>query len=88
MFPDGALTGTTWQECCVEHDIVYWCGGTPEMRVEADLQLKSCVADRYASWMGAVMRPGVGVGGHPWMPAYWRGGYGHKYPAPYYGLDG
>jgi hypothetical protein len=71
----------------VEHDIAYWCGGTSEMRVEADHQLQRCVAERYRSWMGAVMRPGVLVGGHPWVPAYWRWGYGHAYPVPYYGLD-
>jgi len=87
MWPDGMFTGVTWQECCVEHDLAYWCGGTRQMRVEADRELQRCVAEQYGGWMGAVMRPGVLVGGHPWVPAYWRWGYGHRYPAPYYGLD-
>lgn len=57
------------------------------MRAEADEQLERCVAETYGSWMGKAMKCGVRVGGHPWVPAYWRWGYGHAYPAPYYGLD-
>jgi hypothetical protein len=37
--------------------------------------------------MAYTMKLGVGVGGHPWVPAYYRWGYGHDYPAPYYGSD-
>jgi hypothetical protein len=33
--------------------------------------------------MGAVMHPGVCVGGAPYVPAYWRWGYGHKFPKGY-----
>ena len=83
MWPDGMFTGETWQTCCVEHDIAYWCGGTPAMRVEADEELRQCVGLRYHGWMGALMKPGVRVGGVPWLPAYWRWGYGHRFPEPY-----
>ena len=83
MWPDGFFTGEVWQACCVVHDIAYWCGGTPEMRRQADNELKRCVGDEYQSWMGALMKPGVRLGGAPWVPAYWRWGYGHAYPEPY-----
>jgi hypothetical protein len=83
MWLDGWFTGETWQACCVEHDIAYWCGGTKAMRHEADEKLRVCVGDRFHDWMGAVMKPGVRVGGGPHIPAYWRWGYGHKFPAGY-----
>ena len=83
LWPDGMFTGESWQSCCVEHDIAYWCGGTRGMRRQADEALRQCVAERYHGWMGALMKPGVRVGGAPWVPAYWRWGYGHKYPAGY-----
>jgi hypothetical protein len=67
----------------VEHDIAYWCGGTKAMRMEADEKLETCVGDRYHDWMGALMKPGVCIGGTPYIPAYWRWGYGHEFPAGY-----
>ena len=87
LWPDGFSAAANWRSCCVDHDIAYWCGGTPEMRAEADRVLKHCVGEKYAGWMGALMKPGVLVGGHPWLPTSWRWGYGHDYPAPYYDLD-
>lgn len=87
MWFDAMVTGESWQDCCVEHDIAYWCGGTKAMRREADAELERCVAGHYRRWMGALMEPGVRVGGAPWVPAYWRWGYGHEYPAGYSGPD-
>ena len=83
MWPDAMFTGESWQACCVTHDIAYWCGGTCTMRKAADEELERCVGDHYQTWMGALMKPGVRVGGPPWIPAYWRWGYGHEYPAGY-----
>jgi hypothetical protein len=83
MWPDGMFTGETWQRCCVEHDMAYWCGGTRAMRKDADRELRECVGREYRSWMGAVMYPGVYLGGAPHVPAYWRWGYGHRYPKGY-----
>lgn len=84
IWPDGMFTGESWQRCCVEHDLSYWCGGSAEMRRGADEALRQCVGAEYAGWMGALMEPGVRVGGAPWVPAYFRWGYGHKYPAGYF----
>ena len=83
MWPDEMITGESWQVCCVKHDIAYWCGGTAKMRKDADDALRGCVGDHYHAWMGALMEAGVRVGGPPWVPAYWRWGYGHKFPSQY-----
>ena len=83
IWPDGMFTGETWQACCVAHDITYWCGGSEQDRDDADDELGRCVGEHYKRWMGALMKPGVCVGGAPWIPAYWRWGYGHAYPAGY-----
>lgn len=78
LWPDG-----WWQECCVEHDMAYWCGGTWAQRKQADERLAECVADRAGAWLGALMELGVRLGAPPWMPAYWRWGYGRDYRAGY-----
>ena len=78
MWPDG-----TWAECCVNHDIPYWCGGSSQQRRDADRTLKMCVSNRHSNWMGALMYWGVRVGGHPWIPFHWRWGFGRAYPAGY-----
>jgi len=83
MSPDGMFTGETWQDCCVDHDITYWCGGSRAERADADKKFGRCISERYHAWWGALMQVGVCVGGAPWIPAYWRWGYGHKYPAGY-----
>jgi hypothetical protein len=83
-WPDAMFTGDGWQGCCIEHDLAYWCGGTAQMRRDADEALRQCVAKDYAGWVGAVMKPGVRLGGAPWVPAYFRWGYGHPYPAGYF----
>jgi len=81
-FPDG-----TWQGCCVEHDIAYWCGGSRRQRCAADRALADCVARSDPTWRGTVlgplMRGGVGLGGAPWLPTYFRWGFGHAWPGGY-----
>ena len=83
MWLDGWFTGSSWQECCVDHDVVYWCGGPGSRRSKADEALRGCVADEFQGWMGGVMWMGVRLGGHPWVPAYWRWGYGNDWPSSY-----
>ena len=77
IFPDGV-----WQRCCVEHDMRYWCGGTREQRCEADKDLQQCVAHspgRFVRVIAPFMRAGVWIGGTPWLPTYWRWGYGYPW---------
>ena len=73
-----------WVECCVEHDMPYWCGGTAEDRRRADAGLADCVAERIGRpVLGEVMYLGVRVGGGPWWPADWHWGYGWDWPHRY-----
>src|SRR6185503_15141506 len=39
LSPDGS-----WQACCVEHDIDYWCGGSADDRRRAHATLRTCIA--------------------------------------------
>jgi hypothetical protein len=71
MWPNG-----TWTECCIKHDIAYWCGGSAEDRVRADDAFRQCVSESRSACMGTMMYIGVRVGGVPWLPFPWRWGYG------------
>jgi hypothetical protein len=78
LFFDG-----TWAPCCVDHDKAYWCGGTADQRREADHAFRGCVAKKSSSAWGGLMWLGVRAGGAPWMPFWFRWGYGWDYPRPY-----
>lgn len=63
--------------CCVDHDIAYWCGGSPEERLAADRRLAACVREHeHSPAFAALVQATVRVGGAPWLPLPWRWGYG------------
>ena len=74
---------SSWVECCVDHDILYWCGGTREQRRQADRDLDACISETSSGFLGTMMWLGVRSGGHPIVPAGWRWGFGRDYPAGY-----
>ncbi len=74
LWPDGG-----WRECCVVHDVSYWCGG-PSARIEADHNLRACVAEHSSSANAFFMYAGVRLGGARWLPFPWRWGYGYRWP--------
>ena len=74
---------STWVDCCVEHDIAYWCGGSCADRQAADRQLEECVAAHGSPTIGETMYLGVRIGGSPWVPAPYRWGYGWDWPRGY-----
>jgi hypothetical protein len=78
LSPDG-----TWQSCCVDHDMVYWCGGSSAARCLADEKFRSCIAEKGGGVTAAIMYWGVRLGGNPWLPTYWRWGYGWSWPRGY-----
>jgi hypothetical protein len=80
---DGLWTGRSWQSCCVDHDLAYWCGGDSTRREIADQELASCVAAEYSPWMGSVMRLGTRTLSGRYIPAHWRWGYGHEFGGGY-----
>jgi hypothetical protein len=77
LWPNG-----TWEECCVQHDVAYWCGGPRRLRRAADRQLHACIADHGGRLNGMVMFLGVRVGGTSWLPTPWRWGYGFDWLRP------
>lgn len=78
MWPDG-----DWVECCIEHDIAYWCGGTPNDRRRADATLAQCVASHEHPCLSTVMYNGLrGAGALP-LPLPFRWAYGWDWPHRY-----
>jgi hypothetical protein len=69
-----------WVDCCVDHDLGYWMGGTCKERDEFDLRLRDCVAAKGHPFMADVMYLGVRVGGVSWLPTPFRWGFGWEYP--------
>jgi hypothetical protein len=69
-------------ECCVSHDIAYWCGGPTGWRREADRRLAECVRARgHSASLAGLVEGAVRVGGASWWPLPWRWGYGWDWPA-------
>ncbi len=84
MFPEGTLEHKDlWLNCCLEHDIAYWKGGTYKERKAADLRLRECVAEVGEPAIAELMLKGVRVGGSPYWPTSFRWGYGWPYPRGY-----
>lgn len=83
LVPDG-----DWAECCIVHDIPYWCGGSEVDRKAADNFLEQCV-NKKAAALGNLYYAGVALGGVPWLPTAWRWGYGwDDWPRDYEPLEG
>jgi len=83
-FPDGTIEqNQLWLKCCAKHDYAYWKGGTYQERVDADIELKSCVSTVGEKEIALLMLAGVRVGGSPYLPTPFRWGYGWPYPKFY-----
>lgn len=78
LFPkDSIISGTDWCDCCFEHDIAYWRGGTSAERLQADEQLRACVEEKTGNTsLANLMYEGVRFGGSPWFYTWYRWGYG------------
>jgi len=88
LFPDASLINNhDWCECCLEHDIAYWQGGTASQREQADIKLKHCVLERTGDAVLAnLMYEGVRFGGSPYFYNWYRWGYGWSYDRKYQAL--
>lgn len=79
-FPDGTLEHKAlWLSCCQAHDFSYWKGGTYQDRLDADKELRLCVAETGNPKIAELMLAGVRVGGTPYLPTKFRWGYGWPY---------
>lgn len=65
-----------WCECCIDHDIAYWRGGTWVDRRLADAQLGQCVQEKTGiPELGAAFFLGTEIGGSPYWKQPYRWGY-------------
>ena len=81
LFPDSfVITKKDWCECCFQHDVAYWQGGTELQREKADVALKQCVLEKTDDkTLAKVMYDGVRFGGSPYFYNWYRWGYGWSY---------
>ncbi|WP_413560586.1 hypothetical protein [Bdellovibrio sp. HCB209] len=63
-------------ECCVNHDLAYWQGGTLEQKQTADLALQACITENSNEKIGKVFYEAVSLGGGPQFNTSFRWGYG------------
>ena len=66
------IFGNDFTDVCIEHDIEYWKGGSPEDRKVADTKLRDRVNEK-VPLMGDIMYIGVRVFGfpNPFVPWGW-----------------
>lgn len=85
LFPDRSpIDERDWRDCCVQHDIAYWQGGTAEMRKDADIVLRQCVLEKSGdATLAELMYNGVRLGGGPYFPNWYRWGYGWPFDRQY-----
>ena len=87
-FPDGTFDHQSlWAECCIQHDIAYWKGGTYEERLKVDKELEACVTEIGQPGIASIMLNGVRAGGSPYFPTSYRWGYGWSYLRGYKALS-
>ena len=89
LFPDRSPTGEAdWCECCVQHDLAYWRGGTEAERLQADRELYSCVKKKTANeQLAQLMFSGVRSAGGPYHYTSYRWAYGWPYGRFYQALS-
>jgi len=85
LFPDRAsLLGGDWCECCFQHDLSYWRGGSTVEREIADRTLKECVVSKTGNIsLARLMYQGVRQGGSPYFYTWYRWGYGWDFGRGY-----
>ena len=88
LFPDSSvITNKDWCDCCFQHDLAYWRGGTEQQRKYADLELKRCVFEKTTDIaLADIMYEGVRLGGNPYFYNWYRWGYGWAYARKYTAL--
>ncbi len=85
LFPDGTMNHRSlWCDCCFNHDIAYWRGGSEDERKDADKTLHACVLEHTGNKaLAEMMYDGVRIGGSAAFPMWYRWGYGWNYGRGY-----
>ena len=88
LFPNGnPQHKSLWLQCCIQHDMAYWKGGTRPERLAADLALEQCVNNLGEPEIARIMLAGVRAGGTPYLPSSYRWGYGWSLQRGYQALN-
>lgn len=66
-------------QCCNNHDVRYWMGGTTSERKAADLEFRECIRNSNHRILANIYYYGVRVGGTHYLPTPWRWGFGWDY---------
>jgi hypothetical protein len=74
--PDGLFFVNEFVECCINHDLQYWKGGSEEERLQADSDFKMCMGTKTLPEVADIYYNSVRVGGNPALQAPWAWGYG------------
>jgi hypothetical protein len=85
LFPDKSIISRDdWCDCCFQHDLLYWQGGTEAERLKADEALRECILQKTGNVnLARVMYSGVRFGGSPYFYNWYRWGYGWNYDRKY-----
>lgn len=79
LFFDG-----TWADCCVQHDIAYWAGGSAQQRFYADHDFRQCILhNTHNAFLAYAMYGVVRVSAVPYINTPWRWGYGWTFGRGY-----
>jgi hypothetical protein len=77
IVPDGTIIDPLkWRNCCVDHDIHYWMGGTRDDRLLADEEFKSCMELKRSPAWAIIYYLGVRLNAHPGTGMSYQWGYG------------
>jgi hypothetical protein len=77
FFPEGTMSQPrVWEDCCLQHDLVYWAGGTSKMQDISDVELGKCVTEKSSSFFGRLMYRGVRIGHYSPIKSKTRWGHG------------
>ena len=87
-FANGTFSNKSlWLHCCMQHDLVYWKGGSEIQKETADRELERCVAKVGEPQIAKLMLVGVKMGGTPHIDTSYRWGYGWPYGRGYKELN-
>lgn len=85
LAPDGTFAETNlWRECCEEHDLRFWGGGTQTQRLEADYHLKLCIQHKSNDMIATLFMWGVQLGSLSplkFESKKWGNAWEHKNPS-------
>ena len=88
MFVDGPRDQPKlWRNCCVEHDLRFWFGGSSEDREETDLRLKACVEKVAGAYWANLIYYGVKTGQLSSIKSKTHWNWGWTYKRPYEDLS-